>query len=102
MLVGRKNFILSNASQKKYGQYEIETLIENRFSEVKKAAVVFRKDILFIFVELFDTESLIQTEITAFITSELLKLEFQNIQFKFIKKMPYDSRHQWKVLYHKL
>ena len=99
VLVGRKRFILTNVLGLFYGQYEIETLIENSFTEVKKSAVLQKNNILTVYIELFFDQKKPQIENLMQI---LRPFNFTEIKIIFKNQLPYDKRHQWKVQYHKL
>ncbi len=100
-LVGRKIFLLTNDAGVRLGQYEVETLIENKFELIKKVAVIQKKSILYIYIELFKFQNN-NAEIEKFCDLEIQKLGFNNFKIIFTIKLPYDRRHQWKVQYHQL
>ena len=101
VLAGRRTFLLRNDQNQPYGQYEIETLIENNFSEIKKAAVKQKGSVLFIYIEFFKD---IRTpkDLENFIQTELKQINFGQHKVVLMKQLPYDKRHQWKVQYHQL
>jgi acyl-coenzyme A synthetase/AMP-(fatty) acid ligase len=101
VLVGRKNYLITNESGDHYGQYELETAIENKFDEIKKAAVLQKNKIITIYIELFNIKNN-KNKILQFIEKEFEKYGFKKYKIVFIKKLPYDQRHHWKVLYHQL
>lgn len=101
VLAGRRTFLLRNDQNKPYGQYEIETLIENNFSEIKKVAVKQKGSVLFIYIELFKDIST-PKDLENFIQTELKQFNFGQYKVVPMKQLPYDKRHQWKVQYHQL
>lgn len=101
VLAGRRTFLLRNDQNQPYGQYEIETLIENNFSEIKKVAVKQKESTLYIYIEYFESTSA-PKNIEVFINKELDLLNFTERKILTVKKLPYDKRHQWKVQYHQL
>ncbi len=101
VLAGRRTFLLRNDQNQPYGQYEIETLIENNFSEIKKVAVKQKGSVLFIYIEFFKDKSP-PKDLENFIQTELKQINFGQHKVVLMKQLPYDKRHQWKVQYHQL
>ncbi len=100
-LVGRKKFILINDRKKYFGQYELETLIENQFLNIFKAAVLQKKMILNIWIEAKKSIP-DQSVIEKFVAEQMKQYQFSKYVIHFTQKLPKDSRHQWKVQYHLL
>lgn len=101
VLAGRRTFLLRNDQNQPYGQYEIETLIENKFIEIKKVAVKQKGSVLFIYIEFFKDMST-PTDLEHFIRKEMTQFNFSQYTVIPMEQLPYDKRHQWKVQYHQL